>query len=82
MASSASGQVRFSQCYCKLASFIGNCCSTSIACCSKSHCERRCVSAGEEATSRFTAHRERVTAVAQLPASQGAELLVTAGDSS
>ena len=35
--------------------------------------------AGEETTGRFTAHRGRVTVVARLPASQGAELLVTAG---
>ena len=36
--------------------------------------------AGEEATGHFTAHRGRVTAVAQLPATQGADLLVTAGE--
>ncbi len=35
--------------------------------------------AGEETIGRFTAHRGRVTAVARLPPSQGAELLVTAG---
>ena len=36
--------------------------------------------AGEENTGRFTAHRGRVTAVAQLPAVQGENLVVTAGE--
>ena len=40
---------------------------------------RDVISAGEETTGRFTAHRGRVTALAQLPAEQGSDLLVTAG---